>query len=136
MVGNSAGVGHTPTKTVVVPFAWSLQEEMIVPVRVNGKPYHMALDTGAAHTWVMLDAAKELDLKLSAPDTTAALGCTSTAWNTTATVEFAGVIKKNFDVRVSDDHLMDAQGLVGSNLLREFSSVTIDYRRLLLILKR
>jgi hypothetical protein len=63
-----------PTKTIVVPFTWSIQEEMILPVKINGKVYHMALDTGASHTWIMLGTAKELNLKLSTPDTTAALG--------------------------------------------------------------
>jgi clan AA aspartic protease (TIGR02281 family) len=113
----------------------------IVPVKLNGVPMKMTLDTGAAN--ITISAIEYEFLKrqnllsekcVSETECTIADGSLVKAYTAKiAEVEIGGEVVKDVECVVMPQS--DAPLLLGMNVLRKFGNIRIDYNRNLLILK-
>ena len=118
------------TTTLSIPFETTNTDMILVPVRINGQNYLMLLDTGA-QTSIIGEAGVA---KAKARDSNR--GLVFEARGVRVSVQFAGgpvfqehILSANlagFKQRFGNASRVD--GILGQDVLREFSSVTINYR--------
>jgi predicted aspartyl protease len=113
----------------------------MVPVFINGEgPFAFALDTGASHTLVDSRLAKKLDLPVVGPSvemtgvaaTTKADQVQADQWRV-GDVSLPPKTLVSLDMSALD-HRSGLEGLLGSDVLRQFV-ITVDYQNQLLILR-
>ena len=113
----------------------------LVPVRINGSgPYTFALDTGASESLVDKALARKLDLKKVGTARNVS-GIRSSGPATVYQVSSwkVGQLKlppnKVFSTDLAGSRPLHLDGLLGSDLLSRFASVTIDYQSERLVLR-
>lgn len=118
-------------RTLSVPAETTSTDMILVSVKINGQDHVMLLDTGAQNSII-----GEVSVgKAKAQDTNRGLVFEARAVRVTVQFEGGPVFKKHiltanlsgFKQRMGNASRCD--GILGQDVLREFSSVTIDYDR-------
>jgi predicted aspartyl protease len=129
--------GLAAAQEVAVPFESRGKTDVILlEARVNGKPARLILDTGAAQTILspQLVGIDPLEVKLSR-FLSAGPGFRGEATWGTATLRLGKrvwydrrVVVMNLE-EVSRTYGFKVDGLVGQDILKEFETITIDYKK-------
>ena len=129
--GKKAATGNTIVSLQVVKFKG--QVLALVPVQINGHAFTFALDTGAAGSLIDTQAAKLIQIpKTGAKERGAGVKCTFTATEVKVSSWRVGTIKLppakivSVNLPFGNAH-HGVQGLLGSDMLSKFDTVTIDY---------
>lgn len=111
---------------------------VLVPVKVNGRgPYHFILDTGASTSSVDRRLARRLGLPRTG-ETADVRGVTGSAVVPVVRVRawtLGGKSLRGRTMTVTDVGDARVSGLLGSDELRRFGAVTLDYRRERLLIR-
>jgi len=128
---DKAAKGNTIVTLRVIKFKG--QVLALVPVQINGHAFTFALDTGAAGSLIDSQAAKLIQIpKTGAKERGAGVKCTFTAATVKVTSWRVGTIKLppativSVNLPFGNAH-RGVQGLLGSDMLSRFDTVTIDY---------
>jgi hypothetical protein len=128
---DKAAKGNTIVSLRVIKFKG--QVLALVPVQINGHAFTFALDTGAAGSLIDSQAAKLIEIpKTGSKERGAGVKCTFTAAKVKVTSWRVGTIKLPAATIVSvnlpfGNAHRGVQGLLGSDMLSRFDTVTIDY---------
>lgn len=131
--------------TVEVPFERNRQfGSILVRVHVNGKPAILLVDTGSSHTLLSADilGVNPLFLERAAAPVKGS-GLIGIAGWTTATIDLGTINWANRKVLVMDEFReisksmkQRVDGILGEDVLNEFTSVAIDFKNHRLVLHR
>jgi predicted aspartyl protease len=117
---------------------------ILIRADVNGRPATLVVDTGSSHTILSSELLQVRALALEHANTPAkGSGYVGTAGWTKATLEIGTITWRDRRVLVMDDFQdlsssmkQRVDGIIGEDVLREFSVVVLDFKRCRLVLSR
>ncbi len=115
---------------------------LLVTIEVNGKPAHLLLDTGSEFTIISTASAGVTDVELRKASFPNGPGINGDAIWLIADFRFPGLMLDQHRVvvmnleQVKRIYGKNVDGLLGQDILGQFSSVTIDYRNRRMILTK
>jgi predicted aspartyl protease len=144
-LGQTQSLATEGGSNVDVPFELNRQfGSILVRVHVNGKPAVLLVDTGSSHTLLSADILRVNPLFLErAAAPVKGSGLIGIAGWTTATIDLGTISWSNRKVlvmnefrEISKSMKQRVDGILGEDVLNEFTSVAIDFKNRRLVLHR
>uniref|UniRef100_A0A914PVH5 RNA-directed DNA polymerase n=1 Tax=Panagrolaimus davidi TaxID=227884 RepID=A0A914PVH5_9BILA len=105
--------------------------EPVIMIEINGKPVQAIIDTGSTITYCAHSIAQELQLKMRPPKIPAARTVNNETFpfNGEATIQMKiGNSNKNVTILSSEDANCPSECLIGTDVLRHFPPLTLDFK--------